>query len=168
MGTYHSATPCKSGCIYKRYHKDTNIDDRIFKNSIRESSIFIRPILLILSIHDNRSFIHKYVLNETIRIIIDILIQLLVKERIDVSLSRGLKYPWSSEYRVIDGKGIIILLPPLVCVYTNHKACITYIQNNGNIYEIPNYFFVDDVYYSDICKCPEYYHESELIRTLII
>ncbi len=140
---------CKSGCKAILYDKD---GDSLFKHAVKKSVICTKFLLLKLSINDTNSclfILGKDVLVEMSRIHVEYG----VYDRIQSSQS--LPNPWTlkswkPEYDFYD------LNAPSLCEYGSNKAYVSRINSNGNMYRISNYFWVDEIYHTDICKCECY------------
>ena len=133
---------CKPGCIQKVYNERK---DSLFENALKNSSIFNIPLIL-LSIYGKNDVGTKFSLFpiEIIDHITLMYIEYSIQERILNSFT--LVKPWKLSSRTLEC--------PDECVYKNHKSYYSRIKNNDHVYIIYNYFWVDDIYHTDICKCP--------------
>lgn len=158
-GSQYDMSKCKPGCIERVY---TERKDPMFMNALKGSSIFDLPILLFISIKkDKDSFFSLLNNNDVMLYIIRLVIYHSIQERIIKSMR--LDKPWKiTNIYSRDDPNFINVHAPSKCVYSGHSCYINNIKCGAFTYNISNYFWVDDIYHSDICKCPLYYEKIEL------
>jgi hypothetical protein len=149
---------CKPGCKLK---VDNEKKDPLFRYAIRQSPIWNSALLIQVSINDVTSVFACSLPKEVIRYIRDMYIDYSVQERIEKACTLT-KYPWKLvTIQHIEKGDLYSLTPPDECVYKRKASRYTYIKNRGKVYRIRNYFWLDDVYYTDICKCKAYHNEMK-------
>ncbi len=159
---------CKPGCLSKVYNE--KIDPK-FLCAIRQSSICNIALTIQLAANDEMSLFTTSMLpQEVILYMRNIYIEYAVQERIEESCSLS-SHPWRIETLYWnDDKNESLhyrLHVPKECeygLYPSRHACISNITNNGRSYSIPNFFWEDTIYYTDICKCDAWKAKQKALR----
>jgi hypothetical protein len=149
---------CKPGCKEKVYRENR---DPMFRFALRESSIATIFINLkeidfnqeeIGDDADNRYLFNQLLNKDILSRICILFVNVAIIDRIEKSTSLR-KNPWkiSNHNR---------LIAPDSCPYKMEKSYV----HKVSAYRIPGYFWVDDIYLTDICKCDAYKAKMKSLR----
>jgi hypothetical protein len=137
---------CEPYCVRRASKKDVS------HCTIKESPIFDTPVLVF---GDTDCILFRELGKDVVSIIMALLIDRLIKEKFRASCQ--LEDPWTIvPIMQISHSGI----SSFCMVYAPYKNASSHdetntIKNDGVLYNVPNYFWFDEYYYSRRCECHE-------------